>query len=206
MIGLGIARTLLGDHPVAPAVPPLQTTVQGLGVLILARAFADGCSAMTGTEAVANGVQAFRPTEWKKAQQTMLMTTVLLATMFLGMSYLVGVTGAQPAANGDSILSQIAAAVSYGRTPLYCILVFATLGILVLAAQTSFADFSRLSSILARDGFFPRQFAYRGDRLAFSVGISFLALASVLLVAIFAGDVNRLIPLYAICGRGASGN
>ena len=72
--------------------------------------------------------------------------------------------------------------------------------------STSFADFSRLSSILARDGFFPRQFAYRGDRLAFSVGISFLALASVLLVAIFAGDVNRLIPLYAICGRGASGN
>jgi amino acid transporter len=198
MLGLGIGRTLLGDTPVAPAVPPYQPALEGLSVLILARAFADGCSAMTGTEAVANGVPAFKPTEWKNAQQTMLVTSVLLATMFLGMSYLVGVTGAQPAANGDSVLSQITAAVFYGRTPLYYVLIFATMGILVLAANTSFADFPRLSSILARDGFFPRQFAFRGDRLAFSVGIVFLALASILLVVIFAGDVNRLIPLYAI--------
>ena len=198
MLGLGIVRTALGDPPVAPAVPPYQPALEGLSVLLLARAFADGCSAMTGTEAVANGVPAFKPTEWKNAQQTMLVMAVLLATMFLGMSYLVGITGAQPAANGDSLLSQIAAAVFYGRTAPYYVLIFATMGILVLAANTSFADFPRLSSILARDGFFPRQFAYRGDRLAFSVGIIFLALASILLVVIFAGDVNRLIPLYAI--------
>jgi hypothetical protein len=118
--------------------------------------------------------------------------------MFLGMSYLVGVTGAQPAANGDSMLSQVAAAVFYGRTPLYYVLIFATMGILVLAANTSFADFPRLSSILARDGYFPRQFGFRGARLAFSVGIAFLAFASILLVVVFGGDVNRLIPLYAI--------
>ncbi len=198
MIGLGVVRTALGDAPVAPPVPPYQPALEGLSVLILARAFADGCSAVTGTEAVANGVPAFKPTEWRNAQQTMLAVAILLAIMFLGTSYLVGVTGAVPAANGDSVLSQIAAAVFYGRTPLYYILIFATMGILVLAANTSFADFPRLSSILARDGFFPRQFSFRGDRLAFSVGIVFLALASIVLVVIFAGDVNRLIPLYAI--------
>ena len=198
MIGLGIVRTIMGDPPVAPAVPPYQPPIESLSLLILARAFADGCSAMTGTEAVANGVPAFKPVEWKNAQRTMLTMSVLLATMFLGMSYLIGVTGAQPAANGDSVLSQVAAAVFAGRTPLYYVLIFATMGILVLAANTSFADFPRLSSILARDGFFPRQFAFRGDRLAFSVGIVFLALASIVLVVVFSGDVNRLIPLYAI--------
>jgi hypothetical protein len=128
----------------------------------------------------------------------MLIMSTLLAVMFLGMSYLVGVTGAQPAANGDSILSQIAAAVFYGRTPLYYILIFATMGILVLAAQTSFADFPRLSSILGRDGFFPRQFSFRGERLAFNAGIVALAIASILLVVAFNGQVNSLIPLYAI--------
>jgi amino acid transporter len=198
MIGLGITRTLLGDPPQAPAVPPYQPPLEGLSLIILARAFADGCSAMTGTEAVANGVPAFKPVEWKNAQRTMLTMSLLLAVMFLGLSYLIGVTGAQPAANGDSVLSQVAAGVFAGRTPLYYILIFATMGILVLAANTSFADFPRLSSILARDGFFPRQFAFRGDRLAFSVGIVFLALASIVLVVVFSGDVNRLIPLYAI--------
>jgi uncharacterized membrane protein YjdF len=153
---------------------------------------------MTGTEAVANGVPAFKPPEWKNAQRTMLVMSTLLAVMFLGMSYLVGVTGAQPAANGDSILSQIAAGVFYGRTPLYYVLMFATMGILVLAAQTSFADFPRLASILARDGHFPRQFSFRGERLAFNAGIVALAIASILLVVAFNGQVNSLIPLYAI--------
>jgi hypothetical protein len=143
-------------------------------------------------------VPAFKPVEWKNAQATMLTMSILLATMFLGMSFLVGVTGAQPAANGDSILSQVAAAVFNGRGPLYYVLIFSTMGVLVLAAQTSFADFPRLSSILARDGFFPRQFGFRGDRLAFNVGIGFLAFASIVLVVAFSGDVNRLIPLYAI--------
>jgi amino acid transporter len=198
MIGLGIARTAMGDAPHAPAEAPYAANLEGLSLLLLMRAFADGCSAMTGTEAVANGVPAFKPPEWKHAQQTMLMMSALLGSMFLGMSYLVGVTGAHPAASGDSILSQIAAAVFFGRTPLYYVLIFATMGILVLAAQTSFADFPRLSSILARDGFFPRQFAFRGERLAFNAGIVILALISILLVIAFLGDVNSLIPLYAI--------
>ena len=197
LIATGVLRTVLGDAPVAPPVQPYQTAFEGLGPLLLMRAFADGCSAMTGTEAVANGVPAFKPPEWKNAQATMLIMSVLLGSMFLGMSWLVGVTGAIPAAN-DSILSQIAAAVFFGRTAPYYILIFATMGILVLAANTSFADFPRLASILARDGFFPRQFAFRGDRLAFNVGIVALALISVALVVVFQGDVNRLIPLYAI--------
>jgi amino acid transporter len=198
MIGLGIVRTAIGDAPVAPTTPPVQATFEGMSLLLLMRAFADGCSAMTGTEAVANGVPAFKPPEWKNAQATMLTMSVLLGSMFLGMSWLVGVTGAHPSANGDSVLSQIAAAVFDGRSPLYYLLIFSTMGVLILAAQTSFADFPRLASILAKDGFFPRQFSFRGERLAFSSGIIALAIVSIVLVVAFGGDVNRLIPLYAI--------
>jgi amino acid transporter len=197
MIGLGVLRTVLGNAPVAPPVTPYPVALEGMSLLLLMRAFADGCSAMTGTEAVANGVPAFKPPEWKNAQATMLIMSVLLGSMFLGMSWLVGVTGAIPA-TGDSMLSQVAAAVFNGRTPLYYTLMFATMGILILAAQTSFADFPRLASILARDGYFPRQFSFRGERLAFNSGIIALAVISILLVVAFAGDVNRLIPLYAI--------
>ena len=197
MLGVGIAQTLLGNPPQAPTVVPAAIPLEGMSLLLLMRAFADGCSAMTGTEAVANGVPAFKRPEARNAQQTMLVMATLLAIMFLGMSFLVGVTGAVPAQN-DSILSQIAAAVFAGRTPLYYILMFATMGILILAAQTSFADFPRLASILARDGYFPRQFSLRGERLAFNVGIVALAIISILLVIAFNGNVNGLIPLYAI--------
>ena len=198
MIALGIVRVLVGDTPHAPPTVMVQGMGQSVTAFLLARAFADGCSAMTGTEAVANGVPAFKPVEWKNAQTMMLIMATLLGTMFLGMSWLVGVTGAVPSASGDSILSQIAAAVFYGRTLPYYVLICSTMGILVLAAQTSFADFPRLSSILARDGFFPRQFALRGERLAFNSGIIALAVVSALLVVAFQGNVNGLIGLYAI--------
>jgi len=198
MIGVGIVRTALGDAPVAPPTTPYPAAIEGMSVLLLMRAFADGCSAMTGTEAVANGVPAFKPPEWKNAQTTMLIMSALLGSMFLGMSWLVGVTGAIPSGTGDSMLSQVGAAVFNGRTPLYYILMFSTMGILILAAQTSFADFPRLASILAHDGYFPRQFSFRGERLAFNSGIVALSAISILLVVVFWGDVNRLIPLYAI--------
>ena len=197
MISMGVVRTVMGTHLQAPPVTPIAPALEGLSVLVLMRAFADGCSAMTGTEAVANGVPAFKPPEWKNAQATMVAMATLLGIMFLGMSWLAGVTGAVPSSD-DSVLSQIGQAVFYGRTPLYYILMFSTMGVLILAAQTSFADFPRLSSILARDGFFPRQFAFRGERLAFNSGIIALAAVSSLLVWVFSGDVNRLIPLYAI--------
>jgi amino acid transporter len=200
MLGIGVVRIAMGQHLVAPPTVPFAPAAEGLGALVLLRAFADGCSAMTGTEAVANGVPAFKPPEARNAQTTMLLVSILLAVMYLGMSWLAAVTGAIPSAANppDSILSQVAAAVFWGRTPLYYLLIFATMGILILAAQTSFADFPRLSSILARDGFFPRQMAYRGERLAFNAGIVVLAAVSILLVVLFGGDVNRLIPLYAI--------
>ena len=197
MIGAGVLRTVLGHPPEVTGVIPAQVPAETFGVLLLMRAFADGCSAMTGTEAVANGVPAFKPPEWKNAQTTMLVMSVLLATMFLGTSFLAHLSGALPSASGESVLSQIGRSV-YGPGPLWYLLQLSTMGILVLAAQTSFADFPRVASILAKDGFFPRQFSFRGERLAFNAGIVALALVSIVLVVAFRGRVEALIPLYAI--------
>ena len=197
MIGLGVLRTLLGQTPEVTGVIPVQVPTETFGLLLLMRAFADGCSAMTGTEAVANGVPAFKPPEWQNARTTMLTMSLLLGTMFLGTSFLAHVTGALPAASGESVLSQIGRSV-YGPGPLWYLLQLSTMGILVLAAQTSFADFPRVASILAKDGYFPRKFAFRGERLAFNAGIVALAVVSILLVVAFGGRVEALIPLYAI--------
>jgi amino acid transporter len=197
LIALGVLRTLLGSPPHVTDVVPAHVPAETFGLLLLMRAFADGCSAMTGTEAVANGVPAFRPPEWKNAQTTMAIMALLLGTMFLGVSFLSHVTGAVPAASGESVLSEIGRSV-FGRGPMWYLLQLSTMGILVLAAQTSFADFPRLSSILARDGYMPRQFAFRGERLAFNEGIVALAAVSIALVVAFEGNVEALIPLYAI--------
>jgi amino acid transporter len=202
MIGLGICQSLLGTlGSVANVAPATGIKIEHVGILLLARAFADGCSAMTGTEAVADGVPAFKPVEWKNARQTMLIMAALLGVMFLGTSYLAVHVSAIPTGDrgaGETVLSQIARTVYGEGAPLYYVLQLFTTGILVLAAQTSFADFPRLSSFLARDGFFPRQFALRGERLAFNSGIMALAVASILLVAVFNGSVEGLIGLYAV--------
>ncbi len=202
LIGVGVARSLFGALPqVTDVSPPTGIPVEGLGVLLLARAFADGCSAMTGTEAVADGVPAFQPVEWRNARQTMLIVAILLTFMYLGTSYLavhVGATPTGPNGGGETVLSQIARTVFDGRSPLYYALQVFTTCILILAAQTSFADFPRLSSFLARDGFFPRQFALRGERLAFNSGIMALAVLSIVLVVAFNGSTDALIGLYAI--------
>ena len=202
LIVLGVARAVAGDLPQVSGVSPATGIgSEGLGLFLLARAFANGCSAMTGTEAVANGVPAFQPPEWRNAQQIMLIMATLLAIMYLGTSFLAGAVGAMPtgvAGNGETILSQIGRTVFGGTTAPYLVLQFSTMAILVLAAQTSFADFPRLSSILARDGFFPRQFALRGERLAFNSGIATLGVASIVLVAAFSGSTDALIGLYAI--------
>ena len=202
MLGLGLLRMVTGNLPLVSGVlPATGIEPQSIGIFLLARAFADGCSAMTGTEAVANGVPAFKPVEWKNAQQTMLMVAILLSVMFLGTSLLASATGAIPTGfqgTGETVLSQISRTVfGEGSVP-YFVLAVSTMGILILAAQTSFADFPRLASILARDGFFPRQFALRGERLAFNSGIIALAAVSALLCVAFMGNVNGLIGLYAI--------
>ncbi len=202
LIGVGISRWMLGDLPQVTGVSPATgIPTEGLGLFLLARAFADGCSAMTGTEAVANGVPAFQPVEWKNARQTMLMVAILLMVMYMGTSFLavnIGAIPTGPAGNGETVLSQIGRTVFGGPTLPYYLLQAFTMLILVLAAQTSFADFPRLSSILARDGFFPRQFALRGERLAFNSGIVVLGIVSIVLVAAFNGSTDALIGLYAI--------
>ena len=196
LVGVGIARTFLGTPPHVTGMTPLAVPVESLSLLLLMRAFADGCSAMTGTEAISNGTPAFKPPEWKNAQMTMVTMAGILAVVFLGISYLAGVSGAVPTEH-VSVLSQIAEA-TFGTGPIYYVLIFSTMGILVLAAQTSFADFPRLASILARDGFMPRQFAFRGERLAFNSGIIVLAVIASIVVVAFRGRVEALIPLYAI--------
>jgi amino acid transporter len=202
LIAVGVFQSLTGQLHAATDVEKLSGLgAENMGIFLLCKAFADGCSAMTGTEAVANGVPAFKPVEWKNAQQTMIIMATLLGVMFLGTSYLAVNIGAHPAGVagvGESVLSQVGRTVFGGRGPLYYILQFSTMGILILAANTSFADFPRLSSILARDGFFPRQFALRGERLAFNSGIVALSLASILLCVAFNGSTDRLIGLYAI--------
>jgi amino acid transporter len=202
LISAGVVESMTGQLHQAAGVEKLSGLAsENMGIFLLCKAFADGCSAMTGTEAVANGVPAFKPVEWKNAQQTMIIMATLLGVMFMGTSYLAVNIGAHPAGfqgTGESVLSQVGRTVFGGPGVLYYILQFSTMGILILAANTSFADFPRLSSILARDGFFPRQFALRGERLAFNSGIVVLALASVGLVVAFNGSTDRLIGLYAI--------
>ena len=196
LVGVGLARTAMGQPPQVTGVEAIRVPVETISLLLLMRAFADGCSAMTGTEAISNGTPAFKPPEWKNAQTTMVTMAVVLGVVFLGISYLATVSGAVPSEH-VSVLSQIGEAV-FGQTAIYYVLMFSTMGILVLAAQTSFADFPRLASILAKDGFMPRRFAYRGERLAFNAGIVVLALTAILVVVAFRGRVEALIPLYAI--------
>ncbi len=174
-----------------------------LGILLVLTAFASGCSAMTGTEAISNGIPAFQPPESRNAGRTLLWMVAILATLFLGITYLAWRFGIVPYANQQpTVDSQIADLIfNKGYSALgfmYYVVQFATLMILVLAANTSFADFPRLSSILARDGFLPHFFAHRGDRLAFSVGIVVLGALSTVLLVIFKGSTDALINLYAL--------
>jgi len=196
MIALGIGRSLLGDVPQAGDVRAVAVPAESIGLLLLMRAFADGCSAITGVEAVSNGVPAFKRPEAGNARTTLAVMGVLVGVMFLGTSWLAGVVGAVPSEH-ETVISQIGRAV-LGSGVAYYVLQFSTMGILVLAANTSFADFPRLSSLLARDGFMPSRFAFRGERLAFSTGIVALAVLSIVVLAAFRGRVEALIPLYAI--------
>ncbi|GAC1447036.1 MAG: hypothetical protein PVSMB4_01100 [Ktedonobacterales bacterium] len=188
------------------AVPPTKTPGQlgwpttRLGIVLVLSAFAQGCSAMTGTEAISNGVPAFKKPEARNAARTLEWMVATLVVLFLGTSYLAWRFGVEPVPSQQPTLdAQIAGLVFSGAFRwMFYLVQFATLLILVLAANTSFADFPRLSSILARDNFAPHQFRLRGDRLAFSVGIIVLALLSAGLLLAFQGNVNDLINLYAL--------
>jgi hypothetical protein len=197
LIGWGLVRLATGDYSYTPPVSVRSFGAEGLSIFLILRAFAQGCSAMTGTEAISNGVPAFQAPEAPNARTTLVWMGVLLGSMFFGMNYVAGQMGILPAED-ETVLSQLGRVVLGDGSPLYVILQIATALILVLAANTSFADFPRLSSILARDRFLPRLFQFRGDRLAFTSGILALALFSMALLIVFNGSVDQLIPLYAI--------
>ena len=202
MILYGIVHYFV--HPVTVPVSPehVKTAegyhIQSLSWFLLLGAFANGCVALTGTEAISNGIPAFKPPEARNAATTLTAMAALLAIMFIGTSIMAYLYGVQPHDN-ETVVSQFARTIFTGGMGWFYYLVQATTAaILILAANTSFADFPRLSSLLARDRFLPRQFANRGDRLVFSNGIIILALLSSVLVVAFAGDTSRLIPLYAV--------
>lgn len=203
MIAYGIAHHFLSP---GSALPPGTEniklaegySVQPLGWFLLLGAFSNGCVALTGTEAISNGIPAFKRPEAHNAATTLTIMAGLLATMFIGTSVMAYLYGVHPHEN-ETVISQFARTIFTG--PLgwfYYLIQAATASILILAANTSFADFPRLASLLARDRFMPRQFANRGDRLVYSNGIIILAVLSSILVAAFGGDTSRLIPLYAV--------
>lgn len=193
LIAVGLARaaargwSTLPPHPVAAS--------ETLGTFLLLRAFASGCSAMTGIEAISNGVQVFRPPEWRNARATLTTMVGLLVVMFLGVTVLAHLDGATP--GRETVLSQLATA-AFGRGAVYGYVQATTALILVLAANTAFSDLPRLLFFLARDRFAPRLFTRIGDRLVYSHGIVALAAASIALVVAFGGNTEGLIALYAI--------
>jgi len=160
------------------------------------RAYSAGCTALTGVEAVSNGVQALKPPEGRNAQAVLTWLGIVSITMFLGITYLAFDFGIIPG-GGETVVSKIARRV-FGSSPPYYAVQASTMLILVLAANTSYADFPRLSSILSRDRFMPRQFGSQGDRLVFSNGILILSGFAIALLVIFGGDTHALLPLYAI--------
>ena len=169
----------------------------GVTLFLLARAFSSGAVALTGVEAIADGVAAFRPPEAKNAANTLMAMGVILGTYFLGISLLTRVV--HPVLSFDeTVLSQVGRAVFGDGTVLYVVLQVATAAILVLAANTAYADFPRQAAIISRDGFLPRQLGSRGDRLVFSNGILLLSGAAAILYAAFGGITTALIPLYAV--------
>ena len=201
MVGYGIIRYLL--HPAAAPAPADLKLAEGyhlqpLTWFLLLGAFSNGCVALTGTEAISNGIPAFKQPESKNAATTLAWMAALLATMFIGTSVMAYLYQVHPR-ESETVISQFARIIFTGPMGWFYYIVQATTAlILVLAANTSFADFPRLASLLARDRFLPRQFATRGDKLVFSNGIIILALFACVLVIAFGGDTSRLIPLYAV--------
>ena len=194
LILTGLYRVITGT------VQPLPTeevkAIHAVNLFLIMRAFSGGCATLTGTEAVSNGIPAFRPPESHNAGIVMVWMAAILSTTSLGITYLAHVYNVTP--QETETVASILARNIFGQNLLYYNIQIATTLILLVAANTSFADFPRLSSIMARDGFMPRQLANRGDRLVFSNGILILAGMSILLLIVFNGETHALIPLYAI--------
>jgi amino acid transporter len=194
LVLVGIYRLVTGTLP--PATADTVAATEALTWFLVLRAFSSGCTAMTGTEAISNGIPAFRAPESRNAAITLGFMAIILGTLFVGITVLASALGVVPA-ESETVVSQIARRL-FGTGALYYLIQASTALILVLAANTSFADFPRLASLLARDRFVPRQFASLGERLVFSNGILVLAGFAALLIVIFGGDTHALIPLYAV--------
>jgi amino acid transporter len=202
MIAIGTWRIVVGGEGggYAASIVAAQETAGQVGVLLILRAFASGAVALTGTEAIATGVPAFKPPEARNAATTLAVMCVLLAILFVGITFLAVGFGVIPseAAGGPTVIAQVAGRVFGDGTLPFLLFQGFTALLLFLAANTSFNAFPRLLAILAQDGFMPRQFALRGDRLAFSYGIVMLATVAAALVIAFRGVTHALIPLYAV--------
>jgi amino acid transporter len=201
--GIGIYKTLASAGqpvPVEPP-PPLSETTEAVTIWLLLHAFASGCTAMTGVEAVSNGMSAFRDPPLRYGQRTLAAICLILGTLLCAIAYLATVyhVGAmdQEQEGYRSVLSQLVSAIC-GRGVLYCIAIGSLLCVLALSANTSFVDFPRLCRMVAQDGFLPKTFAISGHRLVFSVGILYLAATAAILLIAFGGITDRLIPLFAI--------
>jgi amino acid transporter len=203
LIAVGIFETVAaGGHPLPVVAPPKLTAVTGsISAWLLLRTFSSGCTAMTGVEAVSNGVMAFREPTDKYAKLTLTIIIGILMAMLLGIAYLVpayGIAATDPGQPGyESVLSQLLTAVT-GRGAFYWISIGSILVVLSLSANTAFADFPRLARAIAQNGFLPHAFVIRGRRLIFAQGVYALALLTGLLLIIFRGVTDRLIPLYAV--------
>jgi amino acid transporter len=194
LLVVGLARYGLAEP--LPA-REFHAAAEALTLFLAMRAFASGGAALTGVEAISDGVPAFQPPEWVNAQKTLTVMIIILGIFFAAITFLAYQLGIMPDEHGgETVVSQIARAV-FGDGPMYLMIQFATMLILILAANTAYSDYPRLSYFLARDGFLPRQFTFRGDRLAYSTGIIVLGLLSVLVLWMFGGSISALIPLYA---------
>ena len=200
IVATGVSQIIAGTaQPVPPRPDSVPLGTEPLGILLLLRAFAGGSVALTGVEAIANGVPAFKPPESKNAGNTMTAMAVLLGILFVGLTIVSVAYGLRPTeAGGPSVVAMAAEATLGAGSPFVPLFAAATALILFLAANTSFNAFPRLAAILAEDGYMPRQFAFRGDRLAFSWGIVLLAAIAFGLLWAFGGDTHALIPLYSV--------
>jgi len=204
LIVVGLYRVYVKDLPPIEHVGEAKELIEQQGAITLfffLKAFASGAVALSGVEAVSNGVPTFQKPESKNASNTLIMMAVILGTCFFGISMLAKELEPVKDHEGlinDTVLAQMAEHVYGGRNVMFFITQFATFAILILAANTAYADYPRLSSIIAKDNYLPRQFANRGTKLVFSNGIIFLATMAIILIVAFGGKVTALIPLYAI--------
>jgi len=198
-LGTGLVRYLLGSLGTVADPPPLHAleAVAAITPFLILHAFSSGTTALTGVEAISNGIPAFKEPRSRNAGITLLWMSAILGVLFLGITFLAGQVGALPS-EAETVVSQLVRTIFDGRGTLYLMAIAATTVILIMAANTSFADFPRLSALVAADGFLPRQLTYRGSRLVYSRGIAALAAVACLLIVLFNASVTALIPLYAI--------